>query len=99
MALEIIRGVAKMSELVADRRLFLTADKAQIVEEGSAEGAYLFATPGMTIPAGDVERYGLQLVDGVLVVGGSAASETDPERDAEVPDDTPARAPKSSRRR
>lgn len=56
-----------MSELVADRRLFLTADKARVVEEGDAEAAYLFATPGSPIAPEDAARYGLN------VAGGEAA--------------------------
>lgn len=48
-----------MSELVADRRLFLTADKTRVVEEGDAEAAYLFATPGSPIALEDATRYGL----------------------------------------
>lgn len=48
-----------MSDVVADRRLYLTADKARIVEEGDAEAAYLFATPGTPISQEDVTRFGL----------------------------------------
>lgn len=45
--------------MIADRRLYLTADKSRVVEEGDPEAAFLFTTPGKTISDADVERYGL----------------------------------------
>lgn len=44
----------------ADRRLWLTADRERVVEEGDPEAAFLFATPGKDISDEDVERYGLK---------------------------------------
>lgn len=45
--------------MIADRRLYLTADKSEVVEEGDARAAFLFVTPGKEISAADAERYGL----------------------------------------
>lgn len=44
----------------ADRRLWLTADRDRVVEEGDADAAFLFATPGKTVSDEDAERYGLK---------------------------------------
>lgn len=44
---------------IADRRLYLTAHKDGVVEEGSEEARFLYAVPGTRIPAEAVERFGL----------------------------------------
>jgi hypothetical protein len=84
-----------MSALVADRRLYLTADKTRIVEEGNPDGATLFATPGTPIAAEDVARYGLRLVDGQLIVATPEAAEDEAEESAGAEN---APAPRSRRR-
>lgn len=48
-------------------KIWLNADRTQLVPDGHAEAAYLFATPDMQIPVEDAERYGL--VDGRLKGG------------------------------
>lgn len=50
--------------LVADRRLYLTVDRAGVVEEGDFRAAFLLAGAGGEIPARDAERLGLSLVNG-----------------------------------
>lgn len=40
-------------------RLFVNADKSQVVEAGSAEAAYLLGGPGAEISEADVDKYGL----------------------------------------
>ena len=45
--------------MIADRRLYLTADRSQVVEDGDARAAFLFVTPGKEISDADAERYGL----------------------------------------
>jgi hypothetical protein len=82
MALQILREGPKMDGLIADRRLYLTADKGRVVEEGAPDAAYLFAVPGTPIEAGDVALHGLTMVDGQVVVPAAPA----PEDDAEVPE-------------
>lgn len=67
--LTINRGEKPRGMLVADRRLYLTADKSQVVEAGDPAAAFLFTTPGYEIPVGEVERHGLALVDGRLQWG------------------------------
>ncbi len=51
----------KLSDIFyeADRRLFLTADRSRVVEEGDPHARFLFARPGTRIRAADAERYGL----------------------------------------
>lgn len=46
-------------KIVVDRRLWLTADRERLVEDGDPEAAFLFATPGKRIPRDQAERYGL----------------------------------------
>ena len=94
MALHINRGEKPVSGgLVADRRLYLTADKSRVVEEGDPASAFLLASAGRKILDADVERLGLRLADGRIVWGASAPEpkpEPEPEP-AEVVDDAPRR--------
>lgn len=72
MALEIRRPKGPPQGLVADRRLYLTREGGNVdgqpgprmVEDGDPAAAFLLATPGWVIPAEDVSRLGLELVDG-----------------------------------
>ncbi len=50
-----------MKKLKADRRLWLTAEKDQVEEEGDGRAAFLLAGTGRTIPVAEAER--LELVD------------------------------------
>lgn len=70
MALEIKRGpVAGI--LTADRRLYLTADRRRMVEEGSTEAAFLLAAPGSEISVDEVHRLDLGLEDGRVIQRGA----------------------------
>jgi hypothetical protein len=42
--------------LIADRRLYLTADKTRLVEEGSVEAAFLYCSPGQMVDEHDLCR-------------------------------------------
>lgn len=53
--------------LLADRRICLTSDKSRIVDEASPEAATLLAGKDCIIPASEVQRLGLELVDGKVV--------------------------------
>lgn len=46
-------------QVIAQERLYLTADKSRVVGEGDKEAAFLFAAVGQPILIGDAERYGL----------------------------------------
>jgi hypothetical protein len=59
--------------LIADRKLYLTSDKARVVEEGSSEAAYPFANSGTLIPDAEAERLGLSVVHERLVQRGTVA--------------------------
>jgi len=43
----------------ADRRLYITADKSECVEEADPRAAFLLAAVGRNINAGSVAQYGL----------------------------------------
>jgi hypothetical protein len=43
--------------LVADRRLWLTADRKRIVEDGDPRAAFLFAAPGEEISSAQVVKF------------------------------------------
>lgn len=53
--------------MIADRRLYLTADRSTVVEEGDPRAAWLLAGQGSEIPPSEVSRLGLHLVDGRVV--------------------------------
>jgi hypothetical protein len=50
--------------MIASQRLYLVADKSELVAEGDERAASLYATEGHEIPAEVAERFGL--VDGAL---------------------------------
>lgn len=52
----------------ADRRLWLTAAKDQVVEDGDVRAAFLFAPPGGEILSAEAARYGLTEHDGRVVL-------------------------------
>src|SRR5690606_13445613 len=62
----------ELTMLVADRYLWLTADRAQVVEDGDPAAAFLLASPGTEIPAAEAERLGLTVENGKVVPIGSA---------------------------
>lgn len=43
----------------ADRKLWLTADRERVVEDGDPDAAFLLAAEGDELDDEDVERYGL----------------------------------------
>lgn len=53
--------------ILADRRLWLTADKSRVVEDGDPAAAFLLAAPGTEIAPDDVKRFELR-VEGTKVV-------------------------------
>lgn len=59
-----------MASFVADRRLYLTADKERVVEEGDPEAAFLLCAEGRAIHPDHVDRYGLEREDGKVVIPG-----------------------------
>lgn len=57
----------KDGELVADRRLYVNAAKTRLIEESDPSAAFLLVGEGGRIGKGDVQRLGLELVDGRVV--------------------------------
>jgi enoyl-CoA hydratase/carnithine racemase len=43
----------------ADRRLYHTADKSRVVEEGDPEAAFLYLAEGQSAPLAEAREYGL----------------------------------------
>lgn len=71
-----------MKKLTADRRLWLTAEKDQVVEEGDGLAAFLLAGVGRTIPAAEAKRLKLKLARGRIVYpDGPAVEELQEEED------------------
>jgi len=77
--------------LVADRRLYITADD-EPVEEGDARAAFLLASgPGDVIPVRKVQQYGLRLEDGRIAWGAPQAAEP-PQSGPPAPEPEPTQA-------
>src|SRR5215210_4354171 len=53
---------AASAQYIASRRLWLTADKSRIVEDGDPAAAFLLCGAGAAVSAEDVARYGLARV-------------------------------------
>lgn len=47
-----------MANVTVDRRLWLTADKTTLVEDGDVRAAFLWAVAGREVPAGEAKRVG-----------------------------------------
>ncbi len=62
-----------MATLTSDRRLYVTADRSQVVEEGDPHAAYLLVGVGGQIDSDSVARHGLSWKDGKVVVPGAKA--------------------------
>lgn len=60
----------------ADRRLWLTAAKDQVVEDGDVRAAFLFAPPGGEILPAEAARFGLTVTDGRVVLPEGGAADT-----------------------
>lgn len=59
LSLDFLRDRKEAAMLVADRRLWQTADRSCLVEDGDPEAAFLFCTPGDEVPEEEARRYGL----------------------------------------
>jgi hypothetical protein len=68
-----------MGQYVADRRLWLNKDKSKVLEDGDAQAAVLFATPGYAIPADQCEAYRLSVDPAGKIVLPGAAKELKPQ--------------------
>jgi hypothetical protein len=100
--LRIERGQpAPTSGAKADRRLYLSAEKDRVVEEGDPASAYLLAPIGQEIPASEMVRLGLSLRDGRIVATGSepepSTSGADPEPPATSSEPAPSTEPEKPR--
>lgn len=69
----------------ADRRLYLTSDKARVVEEDDARAAFLLVAAGRDIDATEAERLGLLVDGGVVVIAEPLPVEPAEEAEGEDP--------------
>lgn len=78
---------------VADRKLYLNADRSEVVEENDPAAAYLYATPGQVVEPAEAEKYGLHGARKADVKAGADKEE------AEAPDVKQQREPAESKAR
>lgn len=70
-----------MGSLVSDRRLYVTADRGRVVEEGDPAAAFLLASAGGEISTDAVSTYGLAQKAGRVLL---TAESVEVEKPAEV---------------
>jgi hypothetical protein len=75
VALEINRGGRPMVE--ATEKLWLTAEKDELVPDGDERAAFLFCVPGQRVSQADAERYGMFKPDEPEVDEGPADGEVE----------------------
>ena len=75
-----------MNHLMTDRRLYVTADRGTIVEEGDPAGSWLLYPVGRRVGEGDLKRYGLEADEHgrVIYAGSPTLPEPEPEPEAEI---------------
>ena len=54
--------------MVSDRRLYITADRKRVVEEGDTDGAHLFVGAGSEIDVAEARKYKIRVVRGKVVL-------------------------------
>lgn len=64
-----------MPPLIADRRLYLSADRTRVIEEGETGAAFLLVGQGVAIAPDEVKRLGLTESDGRVVLSKPPAEE------------------------
>lgn len=82
-----------MGSLIADRRLYLTADGATVVEESDPRAALLLAGAGCEIDMPTVQRLRLSLVDGKVMQDVPVIED----KEAAKPEDKQAARPRESK--
>jgi hypothetical protein len=58
IVVETLEEAGMVEQWRADRRLWLTADKDRVVEDGDPEAAFLYVTPGHIVPRPEAEKLG-----------------------------------------
>jgi hypothetical protein len=74
-----------------DKRLYYTADKSRVVEEGDPDAAFLYATPGIEVPADEYKRL-THKAEAEPVVVHSTAADPEPKAKAQVAEDDDEKA-------
>jgi hypothetical protein len=80
---------------LCDKRLYQTADRRRLVEEGDPDAAFLFCALGDEIPDEDAERLGVKAFHGAVenkaMAMGEGPDQPEPEPEPEEPEPEPAR--------
>lgn len=74
--------------MVLDEKLWLTADRSELVPDGDERAAFLFGTPGKRVDAETAAKYGL-----IPSQEPAAATEPEPEAEQEAPVEEPVAEP------
>lgn len=86
MAVDYPRGAQEpISDIIADRHLYLDASESTVVEEGDARSAYQFVAKGHPIAKADAERLGLSVSKGVIVLPDGVSAQVEVEAIAPPP--------------
>jgi hypothetical protein len=105
VALEINKGNRPMVE--ADAKLWLTAEKDELVPDGDERAAFLFCVPGQRVSRADAERYGMFKQDAdetpdpdepVVEESTEAVDDSSEAKAADVAEDKQAPPPANKRR-
>lgn len=99
MALEItmLRGQMAGGALVADRRLFLAADRLTVVEADDLRAAFLLCGVGSEITGAEAQRLRLSLVGGCVVQDAPLKEKVEEVKEAAKPEDKQAARPKENK--
>lgn len=94
--------------LIADRNLYLTADRSRVVEEDDLDQRSLLVGRDCELSEPDADAYGIEVDDGRLVVKGckqvaepaeDKQADAPAENKAIIPPEKKRRAPRKARRR
>jgi hypothetical protein len=99
MSLEIVREQQRTVGIIADRRLYVTADRSRLVEDGDGAAAFLLAPPGTEIDPTDVKRLGLVVVDGKVTQAPAEAAAPIASAEAPAAEATPPAPARGGSRR
>jgi hypothetical protein len=71
-------GEARTGLVEVKQRLWLNADRTQVVADGDPDAAFLYALPGWSVPRDEAIRYGLVQGKGRKPAGGGDAEPPEP---------------------
>lgn len=84
-----------MATLRSDRRLYITADRSEVVEEGDTRAAFLLCGKGGLIRESEVARYGLSMQGGKVKLAKDEEVPAAKAKMAKAPENKMAAAPEN----